>query len=372
MEKNKFKKIENRKLSLGLQDSNLRLKNVIESTDVGTWEWDIQTDEIILSDRWAEITGYDLSEFGPVNLSKLKEVIHPDDFEKSRELLSKHFCGESPYYKNENRIKHKNGHWVWICERGCVTVWSPDGKPLAMFGTHTDITKRKQTERALENYINTLNHDLRSPLSIINGYSSFLLEGEISPENVKKFSKIINSTGKKMLKMMESYLLLAKIERGNDILGKKPRVVIEVVDEIKKIFSEMKNGGGELKLTLKDLEDKCPSDGFIQKTILTDEILFDSLINNLLQNAIEARAQFGGEIVVNVYENDGLCLSFFNQGEISKEIQKKLFKKFASNKKHGTGIGLYSVRLIARAHRGDVHYQFVPGGTRFIVKIPFS
>ena len=50
MEKNKFKKIENRKLSLGLQDSNLRLKNVIESTDVGTWEWDIQTDEIILRD----------------------------------------------------------------------------------------------------------------------------------------------------------------------------------------------------------------------------------------------------------------------------------------------------------------------------------
>lgn len=372
MKEDKTKKIENKILNKQLQDANLRLKNIIESTDVGTWEWDMKTGEMIFSDRWAEIVGQNLSELGPINVKKLEVMIHPDDFAKSLELLERHFSGELPYYKSENRIKHKNGHWVWVCERGCVTDWASDGRPLHMFGTHTDITKRKQTEQALENYINTLNHDLRSPLSVIIGYSEFLQEENLSPENIHKFSSIIHSTGKKMLKMMESYLLLAKIEKGQDILGKNPRKVIEIIDEIKKIFSELKNGE-KIKVFLKNNKGESSDSSLIGKTVLIDEVLFDSLVTNLLRNAIEATSHNNGEISVNVYEEDeNLCLSFFNNGEILKDIQKRLFRKFASSKKNGTGLGLYSVRLIARAHGGDVYYEAVPFGTKFIVQIPFS
>lgn len=372
MKEDKIKKNENKILNKQLQDANLRLKNIIESTDVGTWEWDMQTGEMIFSDKWAEIVGQNLNEFGPINIKKLEVIIHPDDFAKSLELLERHFSGELPYYKSENRIKHKNGHWVWICERGCVTDWTPDGKPLHMFGTHTDITKRKQIEQALENYINTLNHDLRSPLSVIIGYSEFLQDENLSKENIHKFSTIIHSTGKKMLKMMESYLLLAKIEKGQDILGKKPRKVIEIIDEIKKIFSELKKGE-KLKVLLKNNKDESSDANLIQKTVLTDETLFESLVTNLLRNAIEATSHNDGEIAVNIYEEEeNLCISFFNTGEIPKEIQKKLFRKFASSKKHGTGLGLYSVRLIARAHGGDVRHETAPLGTRFVVQIPIG
>ena len=78
------------------------------------------------------------------------------------------------------------------------------------------------------------------------------------------------------------------------------------------------------------------------------------------------------EITINIYEEDGLCLNFFNKGEIPKEIKKKLFNKFISSKKNGTGIGLYSAKLIAKAHKGDIHYQSVIGVTKFILKIPFN
>jgi len=372
MQENKFNEKEFNKLTEQFDNTHSQIKNIIEKTDVGTWQWNIQTGKMSFSNRWAKIIGYSLDEFGEVSTKTLETITHPDDFSKTKKLLEKHFSGELPYYKHENRIKHKDGHWVWVCERGCITKRTKDGKPWIMFGTHTDITRRKQIEHALENYINTLNHDLRSPLSIINGYSSYLLEEELSTEEVKNFAGIINSTGKKMLNMMESYLALAKIERGQDISGKKPITINKIISEIKKNFSNLKNNK-TLQIFLMDLEKNLPSDGFTKKTIMIDEILFYSLVNNLLCNAIEASLNPNDEININIFEEgDILCFSFFNKGEITKEIQKKLFKKFISTKKNGTGIGLYSARLIARAHGGDVIYEPIVGGTRFTIKVPFS
>ncbi len=75
--------------------------------------------------------------------------MHPDDLCVSNKLLEKHFAGELDWYDFECRMKHKNGHWVWIHSRGRLVSRSPDGKPLRMFGTHTDITRRKKVEEVL-------------------------------------------------------------------------------------------------------------------------------------------------------------------------------------------------------------------------------
>jgi len=350
------------------------VKDIIESIDVGTWEWNLETGQIIFSNRWAQMTGYELKEFGVINKRKLESITHPDDFEISNKLMNQHLAGELPYYKYEIRVKHKNGNSVWICERGSVIKRNKEGKPILVFGTHTDITKKKQAELALENYINILNHDLKSPLTSIIGYSSFLLEEEeLTKEETKKYSTVINKTGKKMLKMIESYLSLAKIEKGQDVLGKKPKKIIEVIDEINKTFGEIINNN-KLSVVFSNLENEPTDKDLLQKTINIEEILIYSVINNLLHNAIEASIKTNNDTIrLNIYSsNNELCLSFFNHGEISKDFQKKLFKKFASTKKNGTGIGLYSARLIAKAHDGDVHYQQIPNGTIFTLKLPLN
>jgi PAS domain S-box-containing protein len=359
-----------KKLSAQTVDLEPKVKNIFEKTDVGTWRWNIQTGEMVFSDKWAKIIGYSINEFGSINIKKLEAMIHPDDFNKSVELIKKHFAGELPYYKNESRIKHKNGHWAWVCERGYVTDWTEDGKPLIMLGTHTDITKRKQKEQALEDYINTINHDLRGPLAIIMGYASLMLEENIQTEEIKKFSTVINITGKKMLKMMEGYLALAKIERGQDVLRKKLKNVIEVSKEIERNFLEIKSNKN-LKIIFENLSNKPFGFDLFDKVISIDEVLFYSLVNNLLQNAVEGSLETKDEIILNIYSEKDLYLSFFNKGEIPKENQKKLFKKFISTKKNGTGLGLYSARLIARAHGGDISYQPDSFGTRFTLRIPF-
>jgi PAS domain S-box-containing protein len=367
MDKNKIK---HKQLLDKLHNTNTQIKNIIESLDVGTWEYNIKKGEMIFSDRWAQMIGYDLSEIGLINKDKLRELTHPDDFEKSQKLIREHLSGELPYYKYESRIKHKNGHWVWVCERGSVVSIDSDGSPLLMFGTHTDITKKKNREESLENYINVLNHDLRSPLTTIIGYSSFFLEEELNNEEIKKYSVVINKTGKKMLKMIESYLRIAKLERGQDILDRKPRKIIEVIDEINKNFLVFIDKN-KLTILLNDLYNNPININLINKSLYIDEILIYSIINNLFHNALDASLLDTDKIVLNIYnDNENIYFSFLNNGEIPKEFQKKLFKKFSSTKKDGNGIGLYSARLIARAHGGDVLYQSTPNNTRFILKIP--
>jgi diguanylate cyclase (GGDEF)-like protein/PAS domain S-box-containing protein len=126
-----------------------RLNNIIEGTRSATWEWNVQTGETIFNDNWASIIGYELSELEPTTIETWMKFVHPDDAQLSGELVEKHFSGELAYYECEARMLHKNGLWIWVLDRGKVTTWTPDGKPLLMSGTHQEITKQKQAEEAL-------------------------------------------------------------------------------------------------------------------------------------------------------------------------------------------------------------------------------
>lgn len=126
-----------------------RLQDIIEGTRVGTWEWNVQTGEATLNERWAEIIGYRLEELAPASIDTWKQVTHPDDLAKSMDLLDRHFSGEIDYYDIEARMRHKDGHWVWVLDRGKLISRTTDGAPLLMVGTHADITGLKEAEEHL-------------------------------------------------------------------------------------------------------------------------------------------------------------------------------------------------------------------------------
>jgi PAS domain S-box-containing protein len=126
-----------------------RLATILIGTNAGTWEWNIKTGAAIFNERWAEILGYKLAELSPVSIETWKRFVHPEDFKLSEDLLQKHFSGETEYYVCEARMKHKNGHWVWVSDKGCVNEWSTDGEPLYMSGTHQDITQSKEQKQLL-------------------------------------------------------------------------------------------------------------------------------------------------------------------------------------------------------------------------------
>jgi len=132
-----------------LAEERQRLTNIIWGTGVGTWEWNVQTNETIFNERWAEICGYTLEELAPVNLQSWLDLVHPDDLPVSEVALQKHFNGETSDYVAELRMRHKDGHWVWVLDRGRITIRTEDGQPLWMAGTHLEITARKLAELSL-------------------------------------------------------------------------------------------------------------------------------------------------------------------------------------------------------------------------------
>lgn len=133
-----------------IEEKQLRLESILNGTLAGTWEWNIQTGETVFNERWAQIVGYTLAELSPVSVETWASLTHPDDLETSKEQLMLHLKDPSLHYHIDARMKHKNGHWVWISTRGSVTTWSKDGSPLIMQGIHIDISDRKKAEKDLQ------------------------------------------------------------------------------------------------------------------------------------------------------------------------------------------------------------------------------
>ena len=138
------------KKELELKKQRDKLNWIIEGTNLGTWEFNIQTGETIYNEKWAEMLGYTLEELEPSTIETWNSLIHPDDAKKSDELFQRHINGEVDIYSCEKRLKHKDGHWVWVLGRGKITSWTDDGKPLKVFGINVDISEQKRHEKIIK------------------------------------------------------------------------------------------------------------------------------------------------------------------------------------------------------------------------------
>lgn len=136
-----------------LLEEKKRSKDIIKAANLGTWEWDFETDKVIHNDQWYEILGYSSDDF---NRDDINDIIsHPDDLEKAYNELKKHIKGEKPFYEIERRIKRKDNSYAWILDKGRITEYLKDHKPKKMFGVHVDISQQKIIEERFKLFMDT-------------------------------------------------------------------------------------------------------------------------------------------------------------------------------------------------------------------------
>jgi|GEM_PF-560052 len=140
--------IENNLADTALQESEERLRFVLEGSELGFWDWKIDTDEVERDPVWAEMLGYSLEEIKHT-AQQWTDFIYPDDREKAWQSIQDVLNGRSSIHKIEYRMVHKNGGLRWVLDRGKVVQWDQDGRPIRMSGTHSDITERKTAEDEL-------------------------------------------------------------------------------------------------------------------------------------------------------------------------------------------------------------------------------
>ena len=138
---------EQKRAEQALQDRERRLARVLEGSEQGYWDWDLQHNSFQVSPRWEAMLGYQAGEMD-VSMENWSKIVQADDLAVAQASIQRHLQGLTPCHEVELRCRTKSGSWRWILSRGRVVEWSEEGQPLIMSGTHTDITERKLLEQA--------------------------------------------------------------------------------------------------------------------------------------------------------------------------------------------------------------------------------
>lgn len=378
---------ERKTLEQALKIQQRRLQAILDGTNVGTWEWNVQTGETTFNERWAEIIGYRLEDLQPVSIDTWLKFAHPDDLKMSGDLIEAHLSGKSDFYDCECRMRHKDGHWVWVHDRGRIATRSEDGQPLVMSGTHQDISERKRAELALleamqaaesanvakSRFLATMSHEIRTPLNGVLGMAQLLLAAEVSQEERLDFAKTILHSGQALLTLLNDILDLAKVEAGKLALEDGIISPPDILHETQSLFSNHAMVKG---LVLK--VDWC---GPSSAKYRGDAHRIGQMLSNLVTNAIKFTPSGVVHIEAKEVECDSSsCVLEFSVSDTGIGVEKDkldlLFKPFSqadnsiSRQFGGSGLGLSIVSSLAKLMGGEVGVESEPGqGSRFWFRI---
>ena len=379
-----------------LREERQRLAGIVEGTNVGTWEWNVQTGETIFNDLWAKLVGYSLDELAPVSIATWQALAHPDDAQRSGELLARHFAGELPFYDCQARMRHKDGRWIWVHDRGRVVSWTADGKPEMMFGTHADITAERQaaeelietnrrleratahaTEMALQadlasaaksEFLANMSHEIRTPMNGVIGMAGLLLDTALTDEQ-RRYAETVRISAESLLALINDILDLSKVEAG--------KLALEVLDfDLRALLDDFASMMA-LRATEKRIELICAVSPDVPSLLRGDPGRLRQVLLNLVGNAIKFTS--AGEIVVRVtLEHSGadevaLRFSVRDTGiGIPADKLGQLFRKFtqvdasSTRKFGGTGLGLAISKQLAELMGGEIDVQTEQGcGSEF-------
>lgn len=139
---------ERRRVREQIAERERRLMLALEGAGLGLWDWDVQSGAANFSPVWRRMLGYAADELPP-HISTWESLVHDDDWRDVRDSLEPHLHGLVDAYRAEYRLKHKDGHWMWVLAAGRVLDRGADGEPLRMIGIHQDISQRKAMEESL-------------------------------------------------------------------------------------------------------------------------------------------------------------------------------------------------------------------------------
>lgn len=125
-----------------------RLRLALEGSDLGIWDWDLRDDSVQFDRRWCEMLGLDPATT-PMELKTWASRVHPDDIQACYADIRAHIEGRTPRYENVHRMRHADGSWVYILDRGRISGRDPDGRPIRFTGTHSDVTERELARQVL-------------------------------------------------------------------------------------------------------------------------------------------------------------------------------------------------------------------------------
>jgi PAS domain S-box-containing protein len=376
-----------------LHESEALWKLALESAGDGVWDWDLVTGEEFFSCRIQTMFG-----FADGELANLAEALdsrtHPDDVALMLTDRQAHFDGHTPVYRNEHRVRCKDGSWKWVLSRGMVIARNAAGQPLRMVGTHTDITELKQAEvqqhvleaqlresqkmEAIGTLAGGVAHDFNNLLAAILGNLALARE-DVGPDHLAQESlQEISRAAIQARQLVQQILTFSR--RQTQAMRQQP--LTPLVQETLGLLRSLLPAGARLDTLLSQAPLVVNSDATQVQQVLINlcSNAWQALEGRtgVISVALEAarldaaQALQLGDLPAGAYA----CLSVTDNGPgMNAETQRRLFEPFFTTKPPGagTGLGLAVVHGIVKAHRGAIAVHSQPGeGTRFDVYLPLA
>jgi signal transduction histidine kinase/FixJ family two-component response regulator len=366
-----------------LESIRERLTLATISSNAGVWEYNLIDDILIWDDKMFEIFDVPKDHFEGKYISWRNTVL-PEDLEPTEELLKKCIL-EGTEFHTVFRIKSPFGKIKYI-KGDAIVIQDDKGNAVRVVGLNSDVTdqqtNKKKLEKAIElaqtanahksQFLAHMNHEIRTPLTSILGFTEKLLDTPSLHEDVLHDIKTIRLNSSLLLNIVNKILDFSKISSGKLDLEYTHCSFFTTVRDIERIFKE--------KAAKKGLLIRV---GFVfplPEKIYTDELRLRQILTNLVENAI--KFTFSGEITIKVrYDSSQeiLLYSVVDTGiGLSEESMKKIFEPFlqadTSSTKNfgGTGLGLpiakalvkeLGGRLIVKSHLNE--------GSDFTFSLPF-
>lgn len=233
------------------------------------------------------------------------------------------------------------------------------------------LSKAKDSERLKSSFLANLSHEIRTPLNGILGFSDLLIEKELSEASVKSYARIINKSGKQLFSIINSVLLMSKLETGLLEFHKKQTHLNSLLQDI---FDFFKLQTDKLELELK-LEKGLPDE---KCAIMVDDVRLRQIIDNLVNNALKftnkGSIKFGYSI-----ENEKIHFFVKDTGiGIAQEFHNKIFEPFQQvelnylKNSQGVGLGLAISKGLVEMMGGNMNLQSkLNEGSEFSFTLPY-
>lgn len=351
-----------------------RLRNVIEATAVGTWEWNIATGEIGINDRWAAILGYTREELEPVTFDSWQRFAHPDDIEPTLAALEDNVSRVSQHYLRDCRMRHKDGHWVWILSRGNITEFDAHGAPAKVAGIILDISDQKAAEATiletnealkrsnieLERFAYVASHDLQEPLRMVASFTQLLQKkySDQLDETAREYIQFAFDGAQRMQQLIRDLLSYSRLGR-QDI----DESAVDVAALVARVMQS-------LQLAIDDSGARIDCGEL--PVIRGDTGQLHRLLQNLIGNAIKYHGSEPPRIALYTETRDGETVFCVRDNGIGIDVAQsarvfEIFQRLHSRTDYpGTGIGLSVCKRIVERHGGRIWFEPAPdSGTVF-------
>jgi two-component system, cell cycle sensor histidine kinase and response regulator CckA len=373
-----------------LRQGQRHLEVALQGADLGWYNWDIQTGEVVINDRYAEMLGYRVEDLRPV-LETWEELIHPEDRPPEVEALQREMQPPFPLVETEYRMRCKDGSWRWVLDRGKVVEWDAEGRPLRTAGTHLDVTPRKRAEeererlrtelvatqkmKAIGQLAAGMAHHFNNLLTSVNGFAELirlrLPPGDPSSDMADK----ILISGQRAAELVNQLLAFSSQQMVTPVLLN----INSVVRQMEIMLRHM--GREHMELVTNLAPNLWP--------VIVDPAQVRQVIVTLALNARDAMPK-GGRLTIetaNVVLDDRYAadhpsaqpgphirLRISDTGiGMSDEIKQHLFEPFFTTAEagKGVGLGLPAVYGIVRQNHGFIQVDSQPGhGTVVTIHIP--